>query len=151
MQSYTLQSLASPSRAAWLLGYSGLVPFFVLSAASLILESPQQAQAQFALLAYGATILSFLGAIHWGVALRDSTSPSDRLLIWGVMPSLLAWVALLVDVTSGLWLIAAGLWACFIVDRQVYPRFGLARWLGLRLALTGFASLACLVSAIGAA
>ncbi|MFT5782643.1 MAG: hypothetical protein ACI9EB_002038 [Pseudomonas sp.] len=150
MQSFALQSLLPPSKAGWLLGVSGLVPFIGLSAMSLLIGSSQQPHVLFALLAYGATILSFLGAIHWGLALRDGQRPSTRLLVWGVVPSLLAWVALLAGGASGLWVIAVGLWVCFAVDRLVYPHFGLSRWLGLRLALTILASLACVVAATGA-
>jgi len=150
MQSFALQSLLPPSKEGWLLGVSGLVPFIGLSAISLFIDGSQQPHVLFALLAYGATILSFLGAIHWGLALRDGQNPSARLLIWGVIPSLLAWVALLVGGANGLWLIAVGLWACFAVDLRVYPQFGLSRWLGLRLALTTLASLACAVAATGA-
>ena len=147
MRSFALRSLLPPSSAGWLLGYSGLVPFIGLSAASWLLDGQQQAQVLFALLAYGATILSFLGAIHWGLALREPLAPSAGLLVWGVAPSLLAWVALMIGSAGGLWLIAAGLWICFAVDRRVYPRFGLGDWLGLRLALTTLASLASLLAA----
>lgn len=142
--------LAPPSTAGGWLGYSGLIPFVGLAAASLLLDGALQTQALFALQAYAATILSFLGAIHWGLALRDPLTPSTGLLAWGVVPSLLAWVALMLDAISGLWLLAAGLWLCLAVDWRVYPRFGLNAWLGLRLALTSIASLACLFAACGA-
>lgn len=112
-------------------------------------EGSRQTQALFALLAYGATILSFLGAIHWGLALRDRIDPSASMLAWGVVPSLLAWVALLWGASGGLWLLAAGLWACWAVDRSVYPRFGLTGWLTMRLKLTVAASLSCVAAALG--
>lgn len=147
MRTFALRSLLSPSGEESLLGYSGLIPFAGLSAVSWLLDGPQQTQVLFALLAYGATILAFLGAIHWGLALREPLAPSAGLLVWGVAPSLLAWVALMAGGTGGLWLIAAGLWICFVVDRRVYPRFGLSNRLGLRLALTALASLACLLAA----
>lgn len=111
-------------------------------------ESPRQAQAVFALLAYGATILSFLGAIHWGLALRDPADPPVAMLAWGVMPSLVAWAALLWGASRGLGLLSAGLWACWFVDRSVYPRFGLRGWLSMRLILTAVASLSCLSAAL---
>ena len=114
-----------------------------------MLPGTQQAQALFALLAYGATILSFLGAIHWGLALHDPAEPPRWMLVWGVVPSLLAWGALLWGTPGGLWLLAVGLWACYAVDRKVYPRFGAQGWLGMRLALTTVASLCCLAAAPG--
>ena len=112
--------------------------------ATWMLEGSRQAQAVFALLAYAATILSFLGAIHWGLALRDPADPPVAMLVWAVMPSLVAWAALLWGASEGLWLLAAGLWACWAVDRSVYPRLGLEGWLAMRLILTAVASVSCL-------
>jgi len=136
-----------PSRWGIVLGFGGLIPFVALAVAAWLTEGPQRSQCLYALLAYGATILSFLGATHWGLALRDPVAPSVGLLVWGVGPSLMAWLALLVGTAGGLWMLAAGLWVCYAVDRRVYPRFGLSGWLGMRLALTTVASLACLAGA----
>ncbi len=111
--------------------------------ATWMLQDSRQAQAAFVLLAYGATILSFLGAIHWGLALRDPTDPPIAMLVWSVIPSLVAWAALVWGASGGLWLLAAGLWACWGVDRCVYPRLGLQGWLGMRLILTAVASVSC--------
>jgi hypothetical protein len=141
---------AAPVPSPWAkrLGYSGLVPFVALALGAWITDPAHRALLCFALLCYGSTILSFLGAIHWGLALRDPANPSSALLIWGVVPSLVAWVALLVGGAAGLCLIGAGLWACFAVDRRVYPQFQIRGWLGMRLALTAVASLSCLAAAI---
>lgn len=120
-----------------------------------------QAMAASALLGYSATIVSFLGAIHWGLTMRDANGQSTSMLVWGVVPSLLAWVALLLPAThglqttatglppvaSGLLLMAVLLWVCFAVDRVVYTRFSLRAWLPMRLLLTTVASLSCLASA----
>ena len=141
---------APPPRWAMLLGYGGLVPFVALALVTWVAKDSRQAQAEFALLAYGATILSFLGGIHWGLALRDPIAPSVERLAWGVVPSLLAWGALLWGAGGGLWLLAAGLMACWAVDRSVYPRFGLEGWLAMRLHLTAVASLSCVTAALGA-
>jgi hypothetical protein len=140
----------NPSSAAQALGYAGLLPFVGLALASYLVVPEQQTELLSALRGYGATILSFLGAIHWGLTLRDAT-PSTRLLLWGVLPSLLAWVALLLPMASGLWLLAAGLWACWAVDRQLYPRLGLSGWLPMRLVLTVLASLSCVAGALALA
>ena len=48
---------------ARLLGYGGLIPFAALAA--LALGSSQSAAWIHALIAYGAVILSFVGALHW--------------------------------------------------------------------------------------
>lgn len=143
----TLPTPSRPTRWAHALGYGGLIPFVGLASAVWVLNPVDRAHSVFALLAYGATILSFLGAIHWGLAMRDGATPSTGLLVWGVLPSLLAWLALLVDPVLGVWLIAAGLCACFLVDRKVYPGFGLGAWLPMRLRLTVVAGLCCLAGA----
>ena len=141
----------SPTLVAQVLGYGGLVPFVGLSLAAWLLPLPHRATALTALLAYGASILSFLGAIHWGFTVRDRPAASTRLLVWGVLPSLTAWVALLLPPAPGLWLLAAGLWACFAVDRVVYRLLGVQAWLPMRLWLTLVASLSCLAAASSSA
>ena len=59
----------------------------------------------------------------------------------------LGWVALLLGGAPGLLLIAALLWACFAVDRVLYPRYQLHAWLPMRLRLTLVASASCLAGA----
>ncbi len=108
--------------------------------------------AAFALKAYGATITSFLGAIHWGLAMQV---PSERTpvfhLVWGVVPSLLAWLALLLSPSAGLVLLAVSLGLCFAIDRATYAQFKLHHWLPLRLQLTMVAASSCLLAVGGLA
>jgi ABC-type uncharacterized transport system permease subunit len=68
-----------------------------------------------ALMAYAAVILSFLGAVHWGLALAVSDATrraTNGRLILGVLPALIAWAALLMDISlppeAGLGLLTAG-------------------------------------------
>lgn len=138
---------STPSVWAQSLGSGGLIPFIGL-ALMIWLWPMHQAKAASSLLAYSATIASFLGAIHWGLAMRDPQGQSTSLLVWGVIPSLLAWVALMLPGAMGLLLIAALLWACFAVDRVVYTRAGLRAWLPMRLLLTAIASLSCIAGAV---
>ena len=139
--------MTQPSRIAQWLGYGGLLPFVGLAGAALWLGPLESTRITAALLAYGASILSFMGAIHWGLAMGGGAAPDSKLLLWGVVPSLVAWVALLLGTAPGLWLVVLGLWACFAVDRTVYPRFGLRSWLPMRLVLTLVATLACALTA----
>lgn len=140
---------ATPGAWALALGYGGLIPFLALAIGPWLLPA-QQPLLQYALQAYGAVILSFLGAIHWGLSLREDHA-TPALLVWGVVPSLLAWLALLLPAVAGLYVLAASLWLCLAVDHRVYPRFHLSAWLPMRLALTTVASLCCVVLAWGAA
>ena len=139
-----------PSQWALGLGYAGLIPFVGLVLAVWFSDASDRVRSAAALLAYSATILSFLGAIHWGLVMRAAAGQSNEMLAWGVAPSLVAWIALLLNPSAGLWLVAATLWACFLVDRMVYPKFGVAAWLPMRLALTLIASLSCVAGALGA-
>ena len=127
---------------AKVLGYAGLIPFVGLTALMQIVDVVHQPSVVFALQAYSATILSFLGAIHWGLTMRD-VQPSQGMLIWGVAPSLLAWASLLVPPHLGLCSMAAALWACYAVDFKTYVRLGLTHWLPMRLLLTAVSSMCC--------
>jgi len=136
-----------PRSVAWL-GYGGLLPFLFLAPASLLAghHAPVLSDALFA---YGAIILSFVGALHWGFAMTLS-GLSDRQrtasFVWSVTPALLAWPAiLLAPPLSGLLLIA-GFVAHYWQDRQLDANVSLPPWyLPLRFRLTVVASL-CLAS-----
>jgi hypothetical protein len=131
-------------RLATGLGYAGLLPFVALAAAAWLVPAAYRTQAAFALLAYGAAIASFLGAIHWGLAMRGPLTPPGP-LVWGVFPSLVAWVALLLPLSQGLFTLALLLGICLAVDWRSYPAYGLEQWLSMRLHLTVVGG-ACLVA-----
>jgi hypothetical protein len=76
-------------------------------------------QLSFALLAYGAIILSFLGGIHWGLAI-GAVPQSDNML-WprialSILPSLVACAALLAPFSIGFLVLAAAFVAMLLVD-----------------------------------
>jgi hypothetical protein len=142
--------MASPSAWAQRMGYGGLIPFLVLSLAIWFADPAYRVFNSLALLSYGAVIASFLGAVHWGMAMRYAPAQSFAVLGWGVAPSLLAWGASMMPPSIGLLLIAGVLWACFAVDRVMYPRSGAQAWLPMRLSLTVVASASCVAGALGA-
>eukprot|EP01018_Ginkgo_biloba_P016827 Gb_34281 [translate_table: standard] len=96
--------------AAMGLGLAGAIPFVlltppfcsVLPLPEFLCARPLEAQA-----AYGAVILSFLGGPHWGLGMvRTHAPPHDKVFninvstfrfMWGVVPSLIAWPALLLS------------------------------------------------------
>lgn len=127
------------------LGYAGALLFVALAAATWWAPATYRTQAAFALLAYGATVASFLGAIHWGLAMRGPLTPQPGPFVWGVFPSLVAWVALLMPLAQGLVTMALLLGICLAVDRRSYPAYGLSGWLAMRLHLTLVAT-ACLLA-----
>lgn len=73
------------------MGYVELLPFLVLALAIWFADLAYRAFSSRSLLAYGAVIDSFLGAIHWGLVMRGASSQSFALLGWGVVPSLVGW------------------------------------------------------------
>ena len=131
------------------LGAAGLLPF---AAGALLVWLVREPEAQGfvaqALSVYAALIVSFLGGIHWGLAFRHAEPPMP-LLLWGVVPSLVAWPAVLMPAWSGLVVHGVMLVACYAVDRRLYVAEGVARWLTLRFRLSAVAALCCFIGAAG--
>lgn len=125
-----------PPPAAFL-GLAGVLPF---AAAALVSFQPGATGhwATFALLAYGAVILSFLGGIHWGLALARYTTPNFRELGIGVLPSLVGWAGLLTGGSAGLIMLVAGFLGVLAVDIDLACDGRAPAWFGrLRAVLTG--------------
>ncbi|CAO3454195.1 predicted protein [Azospirillum argentinense] len=122
-----------------LLSYGGLVPFVGGTALAWMAEGDGQAAVVREVVVYAVSILSFIGAIHWGRVLsgRDGETSGPAWLAWGVAPSLLGWGATLLP--SGLTvptLILSFLLA-WAVDRSAAADGRYPRWFGtLRTRLT---------------
>ena len=132
------------------LGYGGLIPFAALALAVWAVPTGQRHFFTLALAAYSATIVSFLGGIHWGLGFQMGEAAPRMHFFWGVTPPLFAWLALLLPAWAGLVLLALILAACYGIDRNSYPATGLARWLPMRQQLTIVAVLSCLSGAAAA-
>jgi Protein of unknown function (DUF3429) len=141
--------MLAPSSLALGLGYGGLLPFVAGAAWVWWARAGALPHVALGLAAYGALIVSFLGGIQWGLAMRQS-APAPRLLLWGVVPSLVVWPALMVSSKVGLVIIGAMLLVGYAVDRVLYAEQGVAAWLALRLRLSTVAALCCFVGAAGA-
>lgn len=140
------------------LGYAGLIPFVLLALLLWLVNAGLQAWVALALAAYAALIASFLGGIHWGIGWlaglhtgRDAgTVPPHAQrphLLWGVVPSLLAWPGLLVPPFAGLAWLGFVLVLGYLADRMLYARSGLQGWLTLRFRLSAVASFSCFAGA----
>jgi len=99
--------------------------------------------------AYAALVVSFLGGVHWGLALRQAAPPS--LFWWATLATLLAWVAMMMPPGAGLVIDGMLLVAGYLVDRRVYPAHGLSHWLTLRFRQSAIAAFSCFLGAAGAA
>ncbi len=126
---------------ASLLGLGGLIPFMGLA---LITTSPDPMRVDFAaraLTMYAASILTFVGALHWGVLLA---TPNHRLekrgrlrYLWSIVPSLYAVAATMLPPIWALPILAAGLVIAYAVDVPIYRKQGNLQWfLKLRTLLT---------------
>ena len=133
------------------LAHAGLIPFG-LGALLVWLIGDRSMEAHsfvtFALSAYAALVVSFLGGIYWGLAFRQSI-PSPQPFVWGVVPSLVAWVAVVMPAYAGLVLHGVMLIVCYLVDRRLYPVLGASSWLTLRFRLSAVAAFCCFLAAAG--
>lgn len=115
------------NRAATLLGLAGLIPFVGLTAMMY------QPWAIGLFMTYSAVILSFLGGIHWGVALRDTDWRNNWRLCLCMLPSLLAWLALALPVEVALTLLLLSYAAWWLYD---FMQLAIADYRRLRRCLT---------------
>ncbi len=137
---------------AIVLGIAGLIPFVVCGLGALSVDPSSAAQMMGALIGYGAVILSFLGGVHWGFALTGDTpepppgrgfiTPQRARLVLGVVPSLIGWLALLLQLTLLSWtalaVLIAGFIATIVVEHQASRRMYIpqAGYIWLRWGLT---------------
>lgn len=142
-------AIALPRTVAWL-GYGGLIPFLALTPASL-LDQHHGALWSDALYAYGAIILSFIGALHWGLAMSQpelSERQRSAWFVWSVIPALIAWPAILFSPPLAAPLLVFGFIAHYLQDRRLARQARLPDWyLPLRLRLSSVA-VVCLVAGI---
>ena len=125
-----------PLPAVWL-GGLGLLPFLLCSGGAIFTNGALKAFSQSALIGYGAVILSFLGGIHWGLAIHEDQHAGDktlRQLVMSVLPALVAWPCLLLPPIAGCAVLAGAFIAMLIIDIEAsksgaapswYPRL---RW-----------------------
>jgi len=143
---------------AIVLGVGGLVPFLFFAFCSLAFGAfGPVPHLGMALLGYGACILSFLGAVHWGLALEQPAilvpgagRLDMRRFLLGVCPALVAWIALYIgavhDLRTGLLLEAAGFVGVYAVEKAGDRQGALPPgYLKLRLFLT-VVVVACLLA-----
>lgn len=153
---------------ALLLGYGGLIPFWALALLPGAVAKALPFSVADALLLYGALIVTFVGAISWGIALvHPHAAPELRsqLLIYSVLPSLICFATLVwqrgpaqghdaaSSGGSGVGLAAAVLIAVALLalrqDRRLSRRLAMPEgFLRLRLHLTVGAALGLAVGAV---
>lgn len=124
------------------LGYLGLLPFVGAVAGIWFAPPPVRAVSFLALGTYGAVVLSFVGAVHWGRLLADEPA-APGWFVWSVVPALVGWGALLLSPALGLSALIGGLVVAWAVDRAATRQGRFPPWYGaLRGHLTAAAALA---------
>ena len=148
----TIVNKAAPlNPQALRIAYGGLVPFIIGTALVWLIGGRDLDQHTFvttALSAYAALVISFLGGIYWGLAARQ-TVPSPTPFVMGVVPSVVAWIGVLMPPYAGLVLHGAMLVIGYLIDRRFYPRLGAGAWLTPRFRLSAIAALCCFLAAAG--
>ena len=136
-----------PQAGQWL-GYAGLIPFAAALLGVLLGDAQRQAYFAQQFIAYGAVILSFVGAVHWGLALVGGRMRAMRLSM-SILPALLAWAALLLPAAAAAWLLLAGFVALRAWEAGAPVATTLPAWYRqLRTRLTGAVALMLLVFAL---
>lgn len=112
-----------------------MFPFVALSGVLAITPAMAPANALTLLALYAAVILSFMGGVHWGLALKDAVGTSYFV---SVIPALWAWSAIaFFGPKLALAVIAAGFAALLVFDLAVVKAGGAPAWYKrLRLGLT---------------
>lgn len=135
-----LTERAMTRRVAWLLSLAGWLPFGALTVGLWMLP-PEHVHYPLiigALKTYGAVILSFLGGMRWGVALKSSDEVLARkTFVFAVLPSLLAWFSLYLPVPYVFAVLALGFagqgaWDAFSGDKGAFGQW----FVKLRIVLT---------------
>jgi len=138
------------------LSHGGLLPFVGLCLLAWLVNDTALPYVALAMVAYAALIASFLGGLHWAVVwLAEVGALQPKLpddvarhhLIWGVMPSLLAWPGVLMPAYAALPWLGCVLVGCYLMDRKLYPAASLGHWLTLRFRLSVAAAFCCFLAA----
>ncbi|XP_068581170.1 transmembrane protein 69-like [Cebidichthys violaceus] len=123
---YDMKDLWKSPKPALYLGFAGLIPFITPTLLMAVTESyfPELAYAQ---LAYSASIVSFLGGARWGFALPESSpaKPDWINLANSVVPSLLAWVSMLMsdNIVPAATMVIMGLGISLHYDLSLLPTY----------------------------
>lgn len=135
--------------SALLPGIAGLIPFWVLALSSVLPTGIPALIALIGFVTYGAVILSFVGAIWWGLAAAAPGGPKAMMFLWSVIPALIGWFATLVATDLGVLILAAGFLLQWLFDAGLvtsHPEM-MPRWVfKLRTLLTAGVLIAATVA-----
>eukprot|EP00873_Tetraselmis_striata_P007419 jgi/Tetstr1/427683/TSEL_017808.t1 len=128
-------------------GLAGVIPFVILSppVAAVVPFMPIDVLQHAAILqtSYGISIATFLGGVHWGMAMAEyggralSSKAAGERYLWSVTPSLVAFPAVMLPPAQASIVITGTLAAAYVVDGRFTANGLLPKWyMALRLPLT---------------
>ncbi|WP_168163791.1 DUF3429 domain-containing protein [Jeongeupia sp. USM3] len=126
---------------ALVLGLAGLLPYIFFAVLSFSGDPLTRGHALTTYLAYSASVLSFLGGLHWALGLEPDLSDGERWLrmSWAGLPPLIAWAAILAPWRIGIWMLMAMYavqYAADVLLNHVDPDHYPAWFMRLRFGLT---------------
>jgi hypothetical protein len=125
--------------SALLIGFAGAVPFLVgATLPAFGFAFVGGVPVRVALIVYGAVILSFLGGIRWGLALRDGDRRRQAIAFFlSALPAAIGWTAVLIGTLPGLALLACAFAIQGMIDIHLTGTGQMPGWFGrLRIVLT---------------
>ena len=125
----------NPGITPYFIGALGLTPF-VASTVGIYYFPSSLDQLLYLQSLYGCSILSFLGAVHWGILFSN---PCSKKYIAGVVPMLVGFSSCLVPhVPVTLMIQGIGFLGLYAYERRLYKANFIPKWyINLRFGLTG--------------
>ncbi|MFZ9903880.1 MAG: DUF3429 domain-containing protein [Steroidobacteraceae bacterium] len=118
---------------ARLAGYLGLLPFMAALLGAMFGDDPFWWQTSERLaLGWGAAILGYVSAVHWGLALAGRWPWTAGVVAGSTLPSVLAAVAVVMGGDRGLALLVAGFGIFWLYEHRRYQQSLPADYLALR-------------------
>jgi hypothetical protein len=118
---------------ATLAGYLGLLPFVAALFGAMFGSGPFWWQTSERLaLGWGAAILGYVSAVHWGLALAGRWPWTAGIVVGSTLPSVLAAVAVVIGGDRGLALLVAGFGVFWLYEHRQYQHDLPADYLALR-------------------
>ena len=132
-----------------ILGYLGLIPFLASSALTWFTQF--HAFAVKSLSIYAAVILTFIGGVHWGIAMQidqNKIQPKNNIrnqFIFSVIPSLIAWMTIVFFNPHALIILALCFGLFWFIEKSNYQEYLPSWYTQLRPHLTLIAFLSIII------
>lgn len=131
-------SPAKTPKIALLLGWGGVIPFVAAAAAKVFGDAIIDLYALAWGSAYAGVIITFIGAVHWGIAVMHPEDKKRMIpMIWSILPALAVWPVMTLPPIARLPFFIVGLIIVWGADMMSYKRGHLPKWyMQLRHGLT---------------